>query len=1421
MADTLRVLYVDDDPDLLDIGKLFLEEGGQFSVDIQTSASTGLTLLKSTDYDAIISDYQMPGMDGIEFLKRVRTSGNLIPFILFTGRGREEVVIQALNEGADFYLQKGGEPVSQFTELAHKIRQAVQQRRAEASIRDHERREADIINFLPDATFAIDTNGVVIAWNRAMEEMTGVRTAEMLGKGNYEYSIPFYQERRPILIDLILQDDPAIAAQYPSLKRIGQSLVAEAISPNLYKGKGAAIWFSAAPLYNTQSEIVGAIESIRDITDRKKTEERERESSERYKSLITVSHTGAWEYHRDHDYLWCSPEYFSMLGRDIGQFDLSGAANLKETWIDLLHPEDRERASKHFTRYLDSGSPGIYENHFRMQHADGHWIWVWSRGQTLQDQNGILTNKTIGTHIDVTESKQAEKARRINNEHLNLAQEIGQTGSWELDFATGMIWASEETFRIFAVPYPADGIISLEEVETRIPDRERVHCALIDLIEKGDEYNLEYAIEPDDNSGQKIVHSVARILYDAEKKPVKIAGVIQDITGSKRAEKALRKSEKKFRLIIENSHDILYTLTTKGVFTFVSPAWTTLLGHPVTQVVGQPFQKFVHPDDIPGCMVFLKSVIETGQRQEGVEYRVQHTNGTWYWHTSSAVPFKNDAGTIVGFYGIARDITGRKLAEDALRESHQILDAIINTIPVRVFWKDKDLTFLGCNTEFARDAGFEKPEDVIGKDDYTMGWGEQAELYRADDRLVIESGKPKLLIEEPQTTPSGDQICLLTSKVPLKDTNGEIIGVLGTYLDITERKRAEKALQHQSAMLSILNEIISTTNKADDLPQLLESILTESMRLLDFDAGGIYLVDRSTQTANVVHSKNLPKEFLAEIRSVSIDKKPYDTLFIKNEPIITENYAQFASDHTKKFGFQSMASIPLLSKGVAIGALNIASRRRQVISDEEKQVLISISRELGSTIERMTAEEEAKKTAKDFETLFNSIDEMVFVLDMQGRILAVNDTVINRLLYTSEELTGMDILLLHVPERRDEALRIVQEMIAGTMDSCPVPVLAKDGTRIEVETRVTRGLWNNQEVLIGVSRDVTERKRAEEALQESEEKYRALFAAESDAIFVVDKETGIIIDCNDAVTPMYGYLRDEVIGQPNTAISAEPDATRAATKEVNDLIPIRYHKRKDGSIFAVEITANVIPVKGRAVIVAAVRDITERMRAEAALALTSKKLTLLSGITRHDINNQLAVLQGYLNILKKKQPDPSLSEYFNKTATAAQRIASMIQFTKEYEKIGVNAPVWQDCHTLVDTAAKQAPLGQVMVTNDLPAGAEVFTDPLVVKVFYNLMDNAVRYGGKITTIRFSVEEAGDCHLIVCDDDGDGVVAEEKEMIFERGFGKNTGMGLYLSREILAITGITIRETGEPGKGARFEIVVPKGAYRCVVTSISD
>jgi signal transduction histidine kinase len=225
------------------------------------------------------------------------------------------------------------------------------------------------------------------------------------------------------------------------------------------------------------------------------------------------------------------------------------------------------------------------------------------------------------------------------------------------------------------------------------------------------------------------------------------------------------------------------------------------------------------------------------------------------------------------------------------------------------------------------------------------------------------------------------------------------------------------------------------------------------------------------------------------------------------------------------------------------------------------------------------------------------------------------------------------------------------------------------------------------------------------------------------------------------------------------------------------------------------------------------RDITKRKQAEDALRRANRKLNLLTGIPRHDIRNQLLVLKGYVRLVEKDITDPLLMAFCRKATESAERISSMIQFTREYEELGTAPPAWQEVRPLLDAAILQAAAGPVALENTIPDSLEVLADPLIVRVFYNLIDNAVRYGETITTIRFSSDERPEGLVIVCEDDGSGVPAGEKDLIFERGFGRNSGLGLSLSREILSITGMTIRETGVQGRGARFEITVPPQTYR--------
>ncbi len=223
----------------------------------------------------------------------------------------------------------------------------------------------------------------------------------------------------------------------------------------------------------------------------------------------------------------------------------------------------------------------------------------------------------------------------------------------------------------------------------------------------------------------------------------------------------------------------------------------------------------------------------------------------------------------------------------------------------------------------------------------------------------------------------------------------------------------------------------------------------------------------------------------------------------------------------------------------------------------------------------------------------------------------------------------------------------------------------------------------------------------------------------------------------------------------------------------------------------------------------------ERRRVEKALADANRKLQLMTSITRHDLLNQLAALWEYLNLaLSVREQEPANAwRHVESAEGMATRISNTIRFTAEYQSVGAASPVWQDLWTLVERSKKYVSPGAVTIENTVPAGVEVYADPLVEKVFSNLIENALRYGEKITTITFSLREEGGGHTILCTDDGAGVLPGEKEKIFTYAYGMNTGLGLFLAREILAITGITIRETGEAGKGARFEIHCPAGVVR--------
>jgi signal transduction histidine kinase len=223
-------------------------------------------------------------------------------------------------------------------------------------------------------------------------------------------------------------------------------------------------------------------------------------------------------------------------------------------------------------------------------------------------------------------------------------------------------------------------------------------------------------------------------------------------------------------------------------------------------------------------------------------------------------------------------------------------------------------------------------------------------------------------------------------------------------------------------------------------------------------------------------------------------------------------------------------------------------------------------------------------------------------------------------------------------------------------------------------------------------------------------------------------------------------------------------------------------------------------------------DIAERKKVEAALETANQKLNLLSQITRHDISNRVFALLVDIDLAKDYANDVKLKEALEKLELTSMSIQDQITFTKDYQEIGAAAPSWHAVGPMVSHAAEQLNIQGVDIEIQL-GNTEIFADAMIRKVFYNLIDNALRHGDHVTRIIFSRKETADGLLIICEDNGTGVPPQDKTKIFGKGFGRDSGLGLFLIREILSITKITIQETGDYGKGARFEMLVPKGDYR--------
>jgi PAS domain S-box-containing protein len=923
-----------------------------------------------------------------------------------------------------------------------------------------------------------------------------------------------------------------------------------------------------------------------------------------------------------------------------------------------------------------------------------------------------------------------------------------------------------------------DGIAFLKEVRSRFGDipfilftgrgREEV---VIEAINNGADFYLQKGGDPKAQFAE-------------------LAHKIRQVVERRQTNAALKASEERLYLALESADLGMWDLNTVTNEMTHNRRWTEMLGYS-REDMDKPaiwWGQHTHPDDLPGIQKNVEAHYAGKSQFFDPIYRMKHKDGSWRWvYSQGKVTARDSEGRPLRMIGINQDITEMRHMQEALLESEGKYRNFFLTSRDCVFITSTDGRLQDMNEELAELLGYVSTDELKSS--------RVTDLYANPDdrkehiRIILEQGYSK---EYPVTLKKKDGTIIhtLITTTVRKDRDGKVIGFQGTIRDITEQKRVEEEIhslnQFQSSIITNANVWLMVLD------------LKTNIRMWNRAA-----MDISGYTNQEVTGNNGVWKMLYP------DKK-YRKKVAKNiERVISENkYLENlettirCKDGTEKNILWNTRSLPddtgTVTGYVAFGV------------DITKSV---------------NAEQALRESEGRLRTLLENIPDYVIV-HREGKLLYRNPAFEKGLGYTQKDFLSHFITFFIAPEYHEKILDASRRRIGGeVVEPYEIDVITSDGHRRTVSIRGAVIDFAGAPASLNVFTDVTDQKNAQVAQQHLSEFQKSVITNARVWLSVLDGNGKILI-WNRAAEEISGYHADEVVGKNEIwkMIYPEKGYRKQVTDTINRIIHDKMHlenfettiRSKQGDERVISWNTKGIPDATGKIsdYIAIAVDVTDRTLAEKALSQANKKLNLMSSITRHDILNQLTGLRGF-NYLCRESLDnkETLLDFLERVDKAAATIQEQIGFTRDYQDMGVKAPEWQFLNAGIQKAVAGLPMRSIHVDADR-TDPEIYADPLFEKVFYNLIDNSLRYGGAgMKTIRVQCQESKNGLTIVCEDDGVGISDEDKKRLFFRGFGKNTGLGLFLTREILGITGITITEIGTPGKGARFEITVPKGVYR--------
>ncbi len=782
-TEVIRILHVDDSETDLELIKFQLTRHDKnLEIECAESVEEALHKLESQQFDCILSDFQMPGSDGLDLLKAVRNTGISTPFIFLTGQGNEEIASEALRAGADDYYTKDA-GFAHYHRLLNSIRRVVEahnrranERLAENALEESEKKYRHLIDRANDLIFIIQDNKLVFS-NPKITEMLGYTVAEVLNTPATNYVHPDAKELVLEIYNKRIAGEEAPHIYEAAMQHKDGSKIDVEINAGLIEFKGKLSDFVI----------------MRDITERKKAEAALRESEERLSLALLATNDGLWDWDLVTNETYFSPRWYTMLGYEPDEFP-----HRYDSFAKLIHPDDRDQAESFIKAAIDAKEG--YEAELRMKSKSGEWVWILTRGKVVERDENEHPTRLIGTHTNITERKRTE-------ERLALALLATNDGLWDWNFKTGTAYFSPRYYAMIGYE-PDDFPPSYDSWRNLVhpDDLEETEKAINNTIEAAEGgFEIEYRFRAKSGEWRWILGRGKVVERDENGKPQRIIGTHVDVTIRKEAESKLAESEERHKAIIGASIDGISIADVETLqISYTNERFGRMLGYADDELIGMPVFDLIPKEDIQKAQALFKDTLD-GRISLVEKIPFLRKDGSTLF-VDIAVNTAEIGGQpyIVGFF---RDITEQMASEVKIRNLENERTVILNSMVEHVVLHDLDMRVVWAN-KAACEAVDAELEDIVGRHCFDVWRKLNIPCDNCPIRTTLETGK-----DFTAELRSSDGSIWQVQSNPVIDENGAVIGVVETSLDITERRRAEDELKKSKEQLERHTFELEAVNK--------------------------------------------------------------------------------------------------------------------------------------------------------------------------------------------------------------------------------------------------------------------------------------------------------------------------------------------------------------------------------------------------------------------------------------------------------------------------------------------------------------------------------------------------------------------------------------------------------------------------------